>query len=206
MQSLANQSNRTLGILLFDDVEVLDFCGSYEVFSVTKNQLGLPAFKVVTIAENPTITARNGLSVNCDSTLESAPNLDIILIPGGQGTRSEIQNPVLMDWIQQRVENTSLVLSVCTGALLLAKTGNLAGLRATTHANGYDALAQLSPTTKLTRDRVVDNGKFILSAGISAGIDMSFHVLAKLLGHETALQTAKYMEYDWHWVPSHVGW
>lgn len=183
----------TIGILLFDDVEILDFCGPYEVFSVTKTLEGTPAFNIFTIAEKLTITARNGLSVNCDLNLRTAPNLDILLLPGGQGTRKEIDNPVLMDWIQQQIEPTPLVLSVCTGALFLAKAGKLAGLRATTHANGYDVLAKLSPDTELSRDRIVDNGKFILSAGI----DMSFHVVAKLLGDAAALQAAEYMEYDW---------
>ena len=188
---------KVLGILLFDEVEVLDFCGPFEVFSVTQLPENGAAFNVVTMAQKSTIQTRNGLSVNVDYLLENSPELDILLIPGGQGTRKELNNQVLMNWIVEKVNDTPLVLSVCTGALLLAKAGFLHGLQATTHANGVELLRQLSPSTKIMRNqRFVDNGKFVLSAGISAGIDMSFHIVQRLLGEDTAQRTAAHMEYE----------
>lgn len=187
----------TLGILLFDDVEVLDFCGPFEVFSVTEKDGNKP-FSVITVAANDLVTARNGLQIKPTCLLEQAPTFDILLIPGGQGTRREIYNEDLVEWIKRRAEQSKLVLSVCTGALLLAKANLISGLKATTHHNGLKLLAEIDPSIEIFQDkRFVDNGKFILSAGISAGIDMSFHVVQRLLGKDVAIQTAKHMEYDW---------
>lgn len=186
----------TIGILIFDDVEVLDFCGPFEVFSVTKVD-GVAPFNVVTIAEKSSITARNGLVVSPTHLLDSAPPLEILLIPGGQGTRREILNSRLLEWLSPRVQDAKLVLSVCTGALLLAELGYLEGLEVTTHHNAHDLLLELEPKSIARfEQRYVDNGKFVLSAGISAGIDMSFHVVKRLLGLGAALATAQHMEYD----------
>ena len=187
----------SLGILLFDDVEVLDFCGPFEVFSVTKVD-GETAFSVVTVAERKVVTCRNGLSVNANFSLDSAPAFDMILIPGGQGTRREMLNESLIDWIRVKSESATFVLSVCTGALLLAKAGLLTGLQVTTHHGALELLRELSPTSKVQADkRYVDNGKVILSAGIAAGIDMCFHMITRLLGPTAAAETAQHMEYDW---------
>jgi transcriptional regulator GlxA family with amidase domain len=190
---------RTVAILIFDDVEILDFCGPFEVFSVT-GVLESPApFSVCTVAESRSpVTARNGLSVNPRHTLEDCPVPDILLIPGGLGTRREMHNHLLTDWIARRAEKAELVLSVCTGALLLAKAGLLDGLEATTHHGAVDLLRETAPRTRLNpQKRFIDNGKVIVSAGISAGIDMSLYVVARLLGENEALKTARYMEYDW---------
>ena len=124
---------RNLAILLFDDAEVLDFCGPFEVFSVASNQSPHPSFNVFTVAEKSPIAARNGLSVNPAYSLESCPKPDILLVPGGIGTRKELNNDVLIHWIRQTAEAAELVLSVCTGALLLGKAGLLDGLDLTTH-------------------------------------------------------------------------
>jgi transcriptional regulator GlxA family with amidase domain len=190
-------SIRSVGILIFDDVEVLDFCGPFEVFSVTT--VGeQKAFNVFTVAESRPITARNGLSVNPTYLLEEAPSMDILVIPGGHGTRPLLENARLLDWIKSRHSGTELTVSVCTGSLLLAKAGLLEGLEATTHHATFDLLGQLAPNTRVRRDlRVVDNGKIIASGGISAGIDMAFHVVSRLMGDDVAVQTATYMEYDW---------
>lgn len=193
-----NQS-RNVAILIFDDVEILDFCGPYEVFGVTDRQNQPQPFKVYTVAaELKPIIARNQLSVNPHYTLENCPQPDILLVPGGYGTRQQMHNQVLIDWIKECSQQTELTLSVCTGALLLAKAGLLENLAATTHHLAIDLLKTVAPTTEIKADeRFVDNGKIILSAGISAGIDMSLYVVAKLLGKEQAIETAKYMEYDW---------
>jgi transcriptional regulator GlxA family with amidase domain len=190
---------RNVAILIFDDVEVLDFCGPFEVFSVTGRQKSQTPFKVHTIAEKRgPILARNQLSVNPHHALSDCPTADILVVPGGWGTRQQMNNPPLISWIRETALKAELVLSVCTGALLLAKAGLLEGLTATTHHGALDLLRQTAPRTAVVADRrFVDNGKIILSAGISAGIDMSLHVVARLLGTEEAVATAKYMEYEW---------
>jgi len=191
---------RTVGILIFDEVEVLDFCGPFEVFAVTGRQVSAGAFDVFTIGPtHDAITARNGLSVVPKYALADAPPIDLLLIPGGYGTRPLMHDQPLLDWIGQRATSAELVLSVCTGALLLAKAGLLAGLSATTHHAALDLLCEVAPGTNVRRDvRLVDNGRVITSAGVAAGIDMSFHVVARLLGEDVARAAAEYIEYPWH--------
>lgn len=188
---------RQLAILLFDDAEVLDFCGPFEVFSVANAHGPSPAFKVVTVAEKGVITARNGLSVNPDHLLGDCREPDILLVPGGIGTRTELNNEALLAWIKHAATGAELVLSVCTGALMLGKAGLLDGLPATTHHVAYDLLRELVPSCTVHEDqRFVDNGKVITSAGISAGIDMSLHVVGRLMGDDVAKATARQMEYE----------
>lgn len=192
---------RKVAILIFDDVEVLDFCGPFEVFSVTGRRSGAePPFEVYTVAEKAgPVLARGGLSVNPHYTIGQCPRPDILLAPGGWGTRREMNNPALIDWIRQQNNTAELMLSVCTGALLLAKAGLLDGLRATTHRMGMDLLREIAPSAEVCPgERFLDNGRIITSAGVSAGIDMSLHVVARLLGAQTAQETAAYIEYDWH--------
>lgn len=194
---------RNLAILLFDDAEVLDFCGPFEVFSVASNQSPHPSFNVFTVAEKSPIAARNGLSVNPAYSLESCPKPDILLVPGGIGTRKELNNDVLIHWIRQTAEAAELVLSVCTGALLLGKAGLLDGLDLTTHHVAYDLLREIVPSAKVHEDRrFMDNGKIITSAGIAAGIDMSLHVVGRLLGLDVATATAHHMEYPFDKEPN----
>ena len=190
---------RNVAILIFDEVEVLDFCGPFEVFSVAGRRSGQEPFNVYTVAQTPgPVNARNKLSVNPAHTLADCPRPDILLVPGGYGTRREMHNEALTGWIRERAEEAELVLSVCTGALLLAKAGLLEGLAATTHHGALDLLREVAPNTAvLASERVVDNGKVIVSAGISAGIDMSLYAVGRLLGVPAAEETARYMEYDW---------
>jgi transcriptional regulator GlxA family with amidase domain len=198
--------SRDVAILIFDEVEVLDFCGPFEVFSVTGRRENSNPFNVYTVAEKEQpILARNRLSVNPTYTIRDCPQPDILIVPGGLGTRREMHNPVLTDWIRGCSQKAELVLSVCTGALLLAKAGLLEGLGATTHHGAIDLLKRTAPNTSVQGDkRIVDNGRVIVSAGISAGIDMALHVVAKLLGKEQALDTAQYMEYDWNVDPDRI--
>jgi transcriptional regulator GlxA family with amidase domain len=194
---------RTVGILIFDDVEVLDFCGPFEVFS-TARPAGIHddesrLFQVVTIAERSTvITCRGGLLVQPHYTLADHPPLDILVIPGGQGTRRERHNRTLLDWIARQDQHAELTTSVCTGAFLLAERGLLDKHRATTHWYSIEWMRATYPAIEMVADeRVVDEGHVITSAGVSAGIDMSLHVVARLYGVETARWTARRMEYDW---------
>ena len=192
-------NKKTIALLLFDDVEVMDFAGPFEVFSVTNelNQNRLFTLQTVALTANP-VTARNGLSVNPDVPLDAMHQADIVIIPGGDGTRAVLQQPETMNWIQQVSANAEHVLSVCSGALLLAGAGLLNDMPATTHHEVFDTLAELSPSTRLIRDqRFVDNGRIVTSAGISAGIDMSLYMVAKLYGHDVAQKTARYMEYPY---------
>jgi transcriptional regulator GlxA family with amidase domain len=194
---------RTVGILIFDDVEVLDFCGPFEVFAVARPD-GIHSddailFKAITIAEEDRIiTCRGGLLAKPHYTIENVPPLDILLIPGGQGTRRERHNQRLLNWIGEQDRHTELTTSVCTGAFLLAERGLLDSHRATTHWNSIEWMRTTYPAISILDDqRVVDEGHIITSAGVSAGIDMSLHVVARLHGLDIAKWTARRMEYDW---------
>ncbi len=192
-------TTRNVAILVFEDVEVLDFCGPFEVFSVAGGFTDPPGFRVVTVAERPgPVLTGGGLSINPHHGLADCPRPDLLLVPGGQGTRREMHNATLTDWIKKRSQGAELILSVCTGALLLARSGLLDKLEATTHHGAIDLLRQVAPQTRVHADRrFVDNGRVICSAGIAAGIDMSLHVVARLLGREVADRTARHMEYPW---------
>jgi transcriptional regulator GlxA family with amidase domain len=192
---------RRVAILLFDDVEVLDFAGPFEVFSVAgrRDGRGEPAFVVSTVAARPgPIVARNGLTIMPHFTLADCPSSDILIVPGGYGSRALLADEPLLAWVRQRSAAAELTLSVCTGALVLGAAGLLDGLQATTHQGALDELRRWAPAATIRPEaRVVDNGRIILSGGISAGIDMSLHVVARLLGIDHAVETARYMEYDW---------
>ena len=194
---------RNVAILIFNDVEVLDFCGPFEVFSATGRSRDALPFRVFTVAENSgAITARNGLSVNPAFTFADCPAPDILVVPGGYGTRRLLENNRVLDWIREQTARVELLLSVCTGSLLLAKAGLLDGREATTHHLALDLLRQLAPAATVRPEkRFIDNGKVIVAAGVSAGLDMSLHVVARLLGKEEALATAQYIEYTWRNEP-----
>jgi len=198
---------RNVAILIFDEVEVLDFCGPFEVFSVTGRRDGSNPFNVYTVAERTPVVARNTLSVNPHYLLDTCPPPDILVVPGGGGfdaegnpfgSRREMNNKPLLEWLRAQRQETGIILSVCTGALILAGADLLGHLDVTTHHGAFDALAEAAPNATVHRDkRIVDNGNTVLSGGISAGIDASFHVVSKLLGPSVAQETATYMEYDW---------
>ncbi len=192
-------ATRNVAVVLFPDVELLDFAGPFEVFSVANRWADLPAFSVYTVAEKPgPVLAKNCLSVNPHHLLADCPAPDLLVVPGGQGTRKEMNNEALVGWIGQAAVKAEIVLSVCTGALLLAKAGLLDGLVATTHHGAIDLLRQIAPKTMIREGvRFADNGQVVLSAGIAAGIDAALHVVGRLLGQEQAQKTASHMEYLW---------
>lgn len=193
-------SQRTVGILLFNEVEVLDFAGPFEVFSLTTlTDSKSKPFVVKTISENgEIIKARNGLMVKPDYSFESHPSLDIVIIPGGYGAEEiEINNPNVIQWIKKQSSKAEFMTSVCTGAFLLAEAGILDGKRATTHWMDLDRLEQQFPSVSVQRNvKFVDEGSVITSGGISAGINMSFHLISRLYSNVVSKQTAKRMEYD----------
>ncbi|UOQ86555.1 DJ-1/PfpI family protein [Gracilibacillus salinarum] len=191
---------RTVGILLFNEVEVLDFAGPFEVFSLAADlETGENFFRVVTITEkDDALQARNGLQVLPDYHFDNHPKLDLLIVPGGYGAEEiEIHNPNVIEWILKQQSEVDIIASVCTGALLLAKAGMLDGKKATTHWLDLDRLANEFPKVDVLRGvKFVDQGVLVTSAGISAGINMSFHLLVRLCGKAVAEQTAKRMEYD----------
>lgn len=188
-----------VAILLFDDVEVLDFAGPFEVFAVTDELSDYKRFNVFTVAESPgSVRARNGLKVVPDHTLESAPKSDVLIIPGGFGSRALLRKPSVLEWVRVRHRHATHTVSVCTGALVLAKAGLLAGLDVTTHHECLGLLRELAPDARVHADRRFhDHGKILTAAGISAGLDVSLHLVARLHGPAAAQKTAAYMEYAW---------
>jgi transcriptional regulator GlxA family with amidase domain len=203
-----------VGILIFDDVEVLDFAGPFEVFSRTRTVAGADSrrsddsapFETFTVARTrDAVTAIGGLKVLPHYAWSDAPPIDILVVPGGFGTRALLHDEATLSWIRETAGRSRQVTSVCTGALLLAKVGLLRGRRATTHWAGLDLLATIDPTIQVQREtRVVHDGIFT-SAGVSAGIDMSFAVVEQVCGRAVAVETAHYIEYPWgrHDVQKH---
>lgn len=192
-------TQRNVAILIFDEVEVLDFAGPFEVFGVCGRWDDNPRFNVYTVSlDGNTVSARNGLRVEAAYSVQTMPAPDIFLVPGGWGVRALVGNTTLQAVIRAQRARAEQLLSVCTGAWLLADAGVLAGLNATTYHTAFDRLQELEPTLTVVKgERWVDNGEVVTSAGVSAGIDMSLHVVAKLLGKEVADKTAQYMEYEY---------
>lgn len=187
-----------VGILIYDLAEVLDFCGPYEVFraaiSYAKEQANINVFIV---AEEKSPVDAQGMNINPQYSIADCPPLDILLIPGGT-TLPLLENERILKWVSDQTSNLTHLLSVCTGSLLLAKLNLLDGLIITTHHGSLKRLAQLAPDSTIDpTKRYIDSGKIMTSAGISAGIDMSLHVVEKLWGQKIAYDIAKYMEYDW---------
>lgn len=195
---------KNVAILIFNEVEVLDFTGPYEVFSRTRTVKGIDSrknidsapFNPFTIAmEESLIVATGGLKITPDFSIHNSPKIDILVIPGGYGTRPLLNNEDLLNWIKIKSQEVEILSSICTGSLLLAKAGILDGKRATTHWGAIDALKSISNSINvITNRRIVDDG-VITSAGVSSGIDMSFEIVTKILGEEVASDTAKYIEF-----------
>ena len=195
---------QSVGIFIFDGVEVLDFAGPFEVFSRTRTVAGAESrrsddsapFHVFTIAKgHEPVTAIGGLRVIPDYAWSDAPSIDLLVVPGGFGTRPLLKDQPTLDWITSAAGRARLVTSVCTGALLLGQAGLLANRRATTHWSALDRLAEIDPTIAVQRDQRVVVDTVVSSAGVSAGIDMAFTVVEQLCGREVADETARYIEY-----------
>ena len=193
-----------VGILVFDDVEVLDFAGPFEVFSRTRTTPGLESrrsedsapFNVFTVAPRPgPIVATGGLKVVPHCDFATSPAIDVLVVPGGFGTRPLLQDTEVLDWLRRTAATAQRVTSVCTGALLLAQAGLLAGRRATTHWSSLDRLASLDATITVDGGQRVVDDVVITSAGVSAGIDMALAVVTAYCGREVADETARYIEY-----------
>ena len=188
---------KNLAILVHDDVEVLDFCGPFEAFGVT-GEAGNPYFNVFTVAEESRpVRANTGMIVQPNHSFDDCPPLFMLLIPGGN-TSVLTQNPRVMAWVAEQEKQVEHLVSVCTGAMVLAQLGLLDGLEATTHYGSYDRLQEAAPKAVVRRDvRVADNGHIVTGAGVSAGIDLALHMIARLYGMQEARDVAEYMMYRW---------
>lgn len=196
-----------VGILIFPNVEVLDFAGPFEVFSVAsriserKSGIASPFAVSLIAATTATVMARHGLGVQAHFGFDNAPPLDLLIVPGGV-VDQPLADPATLDWIRRQDAGSALTASVCTGAFILAKAGLLEGLSVTTHWEDIAELRLAFPQLDV-RENVpfVDQGRIVTSAGISAGIGMSLHLVGRILGEAMALATARQMEYDWTPAP-----
>lgn len=195
---------KRVGIVLFDEIEVLDFCGPFEVFSTVRlNEANrreeLSPFEVLLVAENNNpVTTSGGMRVVPGVTFATCPRLDILVVPGGWGTRRELNNPVMLQWLRERNAEVETLTSVCTGAMLLGFAGLLDGHHATTHWRSLDWMRDTFPAVTVEYDQhVVEDGRVVTSAGISAGIDMALKVVARYHGEAVARATARHMEYPY---------
>jgi transcriptional regulator GlxA family with amidase domain len=195
---------RNVGIFVFDDVEVLDFAGPFEVFSRVRLEPGVASrrsddsapFHVFTVAARPEpVTATGSLMIQPAHTFADTPRIDLLIVPGGFGTRPLLEDPSAIEWIRKIAGSAQQTMSVCTGSLLLAKAGLLTGRRATTHWGALELLGTLDPSIRVEHSvRAVHDG-IHSSAGVSTGIDMALDVVEQLHGREVADETARYIEY-----------
>jgi transcriptional regulator GlxA family with amidase domain len=189
-----------VGVFLFNNIELLDFAGPYEVFSVTSELNAHQLFNVFTVScDGSEIKSVNGLRVVPDFSFANHPPVDILVVPGGVGTKAEITKQEVLEWINVTCRNSQMTMSVCSGARILGVLGFLDHIESTTHHGVVEHLKELAPNTIIRQDkRFTDNGSIMTSGGISAGIDLSLHIVKKLHGEEIVNKTIRYMEYgDW---------
>jgi transcriptional regulator GlxA family with amidase domain len=187
-----------IGVALFDGAEELDWAGPWEVLAAWAVQWPDDGVRVFTLARSADpVTCAKGLRVLPDETWESAPPLDVLVYPGGRGTRRELADEGVLDWIRGHAERGTVVASVCTGSLVLAAAGLLDGKPATTHWQSRELLPTLGREIEVRPDdRFVDNGAILTAAGVSAGIDMALHLVARLHSPERAREVRRYIQYD----------
>jgi transcriptional regulator GlxA family with amidase domain len=191
-----------VGIFVFDDVEVLDFAGPFQVFT-TAQRVARPdtPFATFTVGRSAEVLARGGLPIQPSYMFGREPHIDVLIVPGGVVT-DELGKPAVIEWIAAHAAEAQLTASVCTGAFLLAKAGLLAGKTVTTHWEDIDDFRKSFPGIPIDPEaRFVDEGRIVTSAGISAGIDMSLYLVERLAGEALALRTARQMDYRWQREP-----
>jgi transcriptional regulator GlxA family with amidase domain len=192
------KSTRHLGLLLFDDVEELDAVGPWEVLSYWTLHHPEDGWSISCLSrDGAPVRAAKGLTLGAHHSMSSAPPLDVLIHPGGQGTRPLMRNPRHVAWVRDQAATVPLMTSVCTGALVYATAGLLGGRPATTHWESIDLLHDLDPTIDVRPDaRFVDDGNVITSAGVSAGIDMALHMVARFAGIDRAREVRRAIQYD----------
>lgn len=190
-------ASKTIGFVLFEGFELLDVFGPAEAYGI--HDAG-GAFRLVMVAQTAgKVTSAQGPAAVAEFAFADCPHLDLMLVPGGIGTRREVDNPVMISWLQARAKEAELVTSVCTGAGLLARAGILDGRRATSNKRSLDWVISQGPNVKwVPQARWVEDGKFATSSGVSAGIDMALAIIAGICGIHVAEKVAISMEYEWH--------
>ncbi len=189
---------RTIGILLFDDVEELDAVGPWEVLAAWTTYFPDDGWRVTTLSqEGGQVRCAKGLGLVADHPTRECPPLAVLLHPGGQGTRAQVKDEAHLDWVRQQAATAELMTSVCTGSLVYAAAGLLRDRPATTHWGSLDHLARLDPSIEVRPDeRWVDDGDVITSAGVSAGIDMALHLVGRLASPARSAEVRHIIQYD----------
>lgn len=196
---MADERIKLLGVVLFPEFELLDVFGPVEMFGNLKGMLDVT---MVAEKRGPVVSAQ-GPSVVADHGFDDCPPLDLILVPGGMGTRAEIDNPVMLKWLRRRVAEAETAMTVCTGTALFARAGLLDGRRATTNKMLFQWVAEQGPKVQWVKEaRWVEDGKFVTASGVSAGMDMALAVISRLNGPEMSQTLAIGTEYEWHQDPS----
>ncbi len=185
---------KSVAILLFDGAEELDFAGPLEVFGVTSRMKPDTIYAFTVAASDREIQCVNGLTVRPQHSFQSCPSFNILVVPGGQGSRREMKTADTLAFVKKASSSCELVASVCTGALILASAGLLDGKRATTHWAALDELKRF-PNIIVDHQRFIREGKVVTSGGISAGIDMALHLVGLFFGADVAVEVAHRMEY-----------
>jgi transcriptional regulator GlxA family with amidase domain len=188
----------TIGVALFDGAEELDWAGPWEVLAAWSVQWPDDGVRIFTVARSAEpVTCAKGLRVLPEETWESAPPIDVLVYPGGKGTRPQLGDEAIRGWVRGIAESGALVTSVCTGSLVLADAGLLDGRPATTHWGSLALLPTLGRDIEVRPDdRFVDDGDIVTAAGVSAGIDMALHLVARLHSPERARDVRRYIQYD----------
>lgn len=192
------EDTRNIGIVLFDDVEELDAVGPWEVLAFWTRSFPEDGWSVSCLSRTgAAVRCAKGLLVGADHAFADAPPLDVLLHPGGRGTRPQLHDDEHLDWVRAQRAAVPLMTSVCTGSLVYAAAGLLRGRPATTHWGSLDLLAELDPSIEVRPDdRFVDDGDVITSSGVSAGIDMALHLVARLAGVDRAREVRRGIQYD----------
>lgn len=188
----------TIAIFLFDGAEELDWAGPWEVLAAWRDGWPDDEVEVFTIARHDGIvTSAKGLRTIPDHTWKTAPPFDVLVYPGGKGTRAHVDDDDILDWVRDRAADGTLMTSVCTGSLVYAAAGLLDDGPATTHWSALDTLSRIGTDIAVRpEDRFVDRGSVVTAAGVSAGIDMALHLVARLHSIERARAVRRYIQYD----------
>lgn len=189
---------KQIGIVVFPDVEELDVVGPWEILAAWTRQFPDDGYAVSCISDSGgLVTCAKGLTLGAHHSFGDAPGLDVLIYPGGRGTRPQLHDDAVLNWVRQQREAVPLMTSVCTGSLVYAAAGLLAHRPATTHWSALDHLAELDSTIDVRRnDRFVDDGDIVTAAGVSAGIDMALHLVARFAGTDRARDVRRYVQYD----------
>jgi len=192
---MAEQGLKRLGVVLYPGFELLDVFGPVEMFG---NLTGV--LEVTMVAQQKgAVASAQGPAVVAEYGFADCPRLDLLLVPGGIGSRAEVDNPVMLEWLAHRVDAAEIAMTVCTGTALFARAGVLDGRRATTNKRMFSWVAEQGPKVHWVKEaRWVEDGKFVTSSGVSAGIDMALAVIARLSGEQVSQTLAVGTEYEWH--------